>query len=249
MSASTSPSCSFAALQSAGDRLDGYAAGSLATIQSLRQERVSMAARLSELEQKVVDVPELERELLYHADRADSAERELFELRRMCASLKVLAYGRLRSRNHLVAAAALRSTLTCVGAMALANALRTWRDATQDPPPMPQDPHLLALEYQNLLLQRAAVVQAKEAKHEAGATIILGHWSRIEIWLLSMVWRQWITLPRPLAIPRKLRDSSMSGRQAATPCPIEKRRPSSGSSIDGRRQHGRQLGETLRHGY
>ena len=54
-------------------------------------------------------IPELERELLHHADRADKLTAEVSKLAEKNRALEVLAHARCRSKEHISAARIIRS--------------------------------------------------------------------------------------------------------------------------------------------
>ena len=50
---------------------------------------------------------------------------------------------------------------------------------------------LTTLQYQNLLLQRAAAQQARQARYDCGAAIIRAFMRREHSWVLGIYWRLW----------------------------------------------------------
>ena len=97
----------------------------------------------------------------------------------------------------------------CIRAMDLGLALHTWQQAIfLDEPPRSRDVEICALEYQNLLLQRAAAQQARESKHEVGAAVLCGMFGRLHHLKLAMAWRMWLLAPPPDTIPAHLQLSA-----------------------------------------
>ena len=66
-----------------------------------------------------------------------------------------------------------------------AHALRTWREAVVVLDHAQRDADLARLQYQNLLMQRAAYAQCVQSKQESAATIIWQSWRRLEYSLLA----------------------------------------------------------------
>ena len=168
-------------------------------LQALRVERASLVDTVDALRKDVEGIPMLEQELLYHADRADAMEQTVALLQARNQQLEVLAHRRMRSQYQLSSAAQMRCLHACVGTVALANALRTWRVAVLVWASAPREAELAQLQYQNLMLQRHASEQLIRAKHEMGATVMWQAYRRLDSSRLALAFRHWIDVPRALS--------------------------------------------------
>ena len=223
------PSPSSAAVREITTALEGLSTVEVQShtqLRLLREEKAELEARVSALEHDVRELPTLERDLLFQADRADVLESALESLTARYRSLQVLAHGRARGQNLNAAAAIVRCVLTSLQLRRLASALRIWRElptsgfAARRPDDMglstPQShqgastyaratsaswkPPMLAaagaaelttLQYQNLLLQRAAAQQARQARYDCGAALVCAFQRREHNWVLGIYWRLW----------------------------------------------------------
>jgi hypothetical protein len=224
-------------------------------LRRLRHENAVLTDNVAALQKGLTDLPELERMVLYQAERAEALEGIILELQERNGRLEVLAHARARASKQLTGAGQIRILLSCIGAEALRHALHAWHEVAVrergwyaalfgppsrvlgahdsrlpaetalaaegpgHPPPTPSrnpgqpparawgDPDLFgahaadiaALEYQNLLLQRAAAQQAKLARHEAGATLLLATRRHHDVGRLGEAWRDWVAAPPELA--------------------------------------------------
>ena len=120
-------------LQESGAVLSDYAQQGthMQTLRRQKAELCSEVAALSEenasLQQELELIPELERELLHHADRADRADDRASSLEEKVRSLEVLAHARCRSKEHMCAARILRSLSKHRRDMLCRNAVFQWR--------------------------------------------------------------------------------------------------------------------------
>ena len=97
------------------------------SLRHLREERQSLLQQVDSLREDVVAIPDLEMEVLHHADRADALERELAAAEARNQSLTVLAHARQRARTQIEAAARMRYVAASREASAAHSALCQWR--------------------------------------------------------------------------------------------------------------------------
>ena len=176
-------------------------------LQQLREERIrldgqleSMKAQLAAASSDLANIPLLEQELLFHAGRADAMEQQVVDLGARNGQLEVLAHGRARSRAQLASATQVIRFCSFLGLLMAAHAIRTWREAVVVLDHTQRDADLARLQYQNLLMQRAAYAQCVQSKQESAATIIWQSWRRLEYSLLARTIAHWHRVPRALAM-------------------------------------------------
>lgn len=95
-------------LQLTGYAIEQQVVTSLSSLTRLRTDRSELEDKVAALEQALVDVAHLERQLLTEADRADSIQEECHALRERTQKLEVLAHARSRGRNVLCASSQMR---------------------------------------------------------------------------------------------------------------------------------------------
>ena len=137
----------------------------------------------------------LEREVLFHADRADALEDALGAAQRQNGGLAVLAHLRLHSRRQLQGALRLRTLLACRAALAATRALGAWRERAAllvVPPGLSGAPidaleraalarerdelrgRIAVLEYNSLVHEKAARAAATKAQRLQAAAALTG---------------------------------------------------------------------------
>ena len=203
-------------LQDAGAALDSGLRAAEPVLQELRIETHQLQDQVEQLRAQLADVPQLEREVLYHADRADEMERVARELQGRNNRLQVLAHARARSRQQLDAIRPLRILVWARAIDSAARALAQWREAVryataQDgarsggadsgrqsgvgglfPAATPGESAMVAqLRYQNMLLQRQIAQQALMTRRAVAAALLLAVMRKREDWQLASAWSMW----------------------------------------------------------
>lgn len=168
------------------------------SLKRLGGEKYQLLAMIEALKSDIAKLPLIEQEVLFHADRADRKERQVQDLEARNTQLEVLAHARMRSHKQLQSAAQLRSLLQCSWSLLLAGALQKWRVAVLVLIHEPRDAELAQLQYQNLLLQRAAGQMLRQSKQELGATVMWQAYRRAEYSLIVTAWERWVDVPRAL---------------------------------------------------
>ena len=172
------------------------------SLKRLRGEKYQLLAMIEACMIDIAKLPLIEQEVLFHADRADTRERQVQELEARNSQLEVLAHARMRSQKQLQSAAQMRSLLRCSWSLLLAGALQKWRVAVLVLIHEPRDAELAQLQYQNLLLQRAAGQMLRQSKRELGATVMWQAYRRAEYSLIFTAWKRWVDVPRALGSMR-----------------------------------------------
>lgn len=134
-------------LEHKGGSLHEAAAAAALNIQQLRRENNNISAQLETLRRDAELIPELERELLFHADRADELVTQLRNLEDRNRNLEVLSHARLRSKQHLVGARQVRCLLRASRETVIRRVLMQWHSFMLAPP---QPPRAAAVEVRGL---------------------------------------------------------------------------------------------------
>jgi hypothetical protein len=151
-------------LQESGSILEAHATGSTNSLQLLRRENKELTQLCDAMRQDAELVPELEREMLYHADRADAFLLRVHELEERNRSLEVLAHARGRSKQHLVASRIVRTLLRSRLCDDLRRAFGRWHQVPLHPLSLPPAvPPSLAGAMSGPLLGAAVIMSAAEA--------------------------------------------------------------------------------------
>ena len=95
-------------LQQGGELLSSQACRSPPLVQELRRERNKLEHEVFDLRKQVKLVPQLEQEMLYHADRADHLQNMIIELTERNKALEVMAHARGRSKSVMAGARIIR---------------------------------------------------------------------------------------------------------------------------------------------